>query len=139
MVMRKYLLKNIQVVSQKNLDGRSGGWIDGEGDFGNLSWELIHHVGQNFSVIRIKIETGKKHQIRNQLVLGGLGPLIGDTRYGYTGARPKGISLQSIMLHASKISFEHPTHHGEIVSASCGPTWPNEFVPIYLQGEGNKS
>ena len=54
------------------------------------------------SLIRIKIDTGRRAQIR--LHMGEIGcPVVGDTRYGRGKA-----SVNRLCLHASEIQFEHP-------------------------------
>ena len=54
------------------------------------------------SLIRIKIDTGRRAQIR--LHMSDIGcPVVGDTRYGRGKA-----SVNRLCLHASEIQFEHP-------------------------------
>ena len=54
------------------------------------------------SLIRIKIDTGRRAQIR--LHMSELGcPVVGDTRYGRGKA-----SVNRLCLHASELEFEHP-------------------------------
>jgi len=62
----------------------------------------IEEVGPIHSLIRIKIDTGRRAQIR--LHMCGLGcPVSGDTRYGRGKA-----SVNRLCLHASALGFEHP-------------------------------
>ena len=67
-----------------------------------------------FSLLEIKIETGRTHQIRVHLSSVGH-PIAGDTLYGapgkllsYGGTGSKPASLERNFLHASAIQFEHP-------------------------------
>ena len=54
------------------------------------------------SLIRIKIDTGRRAQIR--LHMSDIGcPVAGDTRYGQGRA-----SVNRLCLHASALEFEHP-------------------------------
>jgi len=62
----------------------------------------IEEIGPIHSLIRIKIDTGRRAQIR--LHMSGLGcPVSGDTRYGRGKA-----SVNRLCLHASALGFEHP-------------------------------
>ncbi|HEX3147643.1 MAG TPA: RluA family pseudouridine synthase [Gemmataceae bacterium] len=55
-----------------------------------------------YSRVEVRIETGRKHQIRVHLA--GLGcPIIGDTGYGATTS-----PVQRLGLHAWRLAFEHP-------------------------------
>ena len=56
------------------------------------------------SLCAIKLETGRKHQIRAQMCHAGL-PLWGDNRYG------GGIPGQQIALWGYKLTFTHPVTH----------------------------
>ena len=46
-------------------------------------------------------ETGRKHQLRKQLLIRGC-PVLGDDKYRLTSKHPK---KNSLMLHAFKINF----------------------------------
>ena len=65
------------------------------------------------SLCAIRLQTGRKHQIRVQMSNIGL-PLWGDNRYG------NGIPGQQIALWGYKLSFEHPTTH-EIMTFHAMP------------------
>ena len=54
------------------------------------------------SLIRIKIDTGRRAQIRLHMSEIGC-PVVGDTRYGRGKA-----SVNRLCLHASELQFEHP-------------------------------
>lgn len=53
--------------------------------------------------LNVKLETGRKHQIRLQLAHYG-SPVLGDAKYGSQTSFAKGIAL-----HSWKLSLEHPT------------------------------
>ena len=60
------------------------------------------------SLIEIRLETGRKHQIRLQLSSRGF-PIRGDKKYGAKMPFPGGIAL-----HAWKLTFSHPTTKARI-------------------------
>lgn len=55
------------------------------------------------TLLEIKLETGRSHQIRSQLAYIGA-PIKGDLKYGYDRSNPSG----GIHLHAKTLSFIHP-------------------------------
>ncbi|NOY29141.1 MAG: RluA family pseudouridine synthase [Planctomycetes bacterium] len=57
---------------------------------------------QGFSLLKIELETGRKHQIRVQLAKIGH-PLLGDIKYGSREKFPVGVAL-----HARSLELEHP-------------------------------
>ncbi|MDC3247345.1 RNA pseudouridine synthase, partial [Euryarchaeota archaeon] len=62
----------------------------------------LEDTGPEHSLIRIKIDTGRRAQIR--LHMANLGcPVIGDTRHGFGKA-----SVNRLCLHASSLTFDHP-------------------------------
>jgi 23S rRNA pseudouridine1911/1915/1917 synthase len=75
-----------------------------------------HHV---VTKLRLRLETGRKHQIRAQAAHSGL-PLIGDRTYN-PGCREKGrderdgghIPFPRQALHAEVLTLEHPQRPGQ--------------------------
>lgn len=59
--------------------------------------------GDRYSLLEIRLLTGRKHQIRCQLAAMGH-PIKGDLKYGSRRSNPDG----GISLHARKIEFIHP-------------------------------
>lgn len=57
------------------------------------------------ALLRLKIETGRTHQIRVHMAFIGC-PIIGDTVYGYNKQR---LGLKRNFLHAAELSFDHPS------------------------------
>lgn len=70
------------------------------------------------SLCALRLETGRKHQIRVQMKEMGA-PLWGDHRYGH------GIPGQQIALWGYKLTFEHPTTHNIMTfqHLPCGSVW----------------
>ena len=71
-------------------------------------------VTSNSSLLEIRLETGRKHQIRLQMASRNH-PVIGDRKYGAGKAFATGIAL-----HSARLTVEHPTRH-ERVTFSCPP------------------
>jgi 23S rRNA pseudouridine1911/1915/1917 synthase len=95
-----------------------------EGDYGK------------FSLLEVKIETGRTHQIRVHLASIGH-PIAGDTLYGaprqiagYRGTAPEAPSLDRNFLHAFEIQFRHPISNREL---SFQQPLPAELIKFLLQ------
>jgi 23S rRNA pseudouridine1911/1915/1917 synthase len=58
------------------------------------------------SLLRLKLETGRTHQIRVHLQAIGH-PVVGDPEYGSRGG-PDPLGLQRQFLHATRLAFAHP-------------------------------
>jgi 23S rRNA pseudouridine1911/1915/1917 synthase len=64
-------------------------------------WQLVRSVGR-LSLLRVKLQTGRKHQIRAHLSQRGMS-IVGDTVYGHT-QNPEGM----LLLAATTLAFDHP-------------------------------
>lgn len=81
-----------------------------------LEYELTEQRGGT-SVLRIRLLSGRKHQIRAQL--GTIGcPIVGDVKYGARSPLPD----QSIHLHAAELTFMHPVKK-EMLAIKSLPDW----------------
>ena len=60
---------------------------------------------RNYTLLEVKIETGRTHQIRVHMTSIGH-PLLGDMIYG---VKKQPFSLQGQALHAKVLGFIHPT------------------------------
>lgn len=78
-----------------------------------LITDSVQLNGEELSLVRIKLFTGRTHQIRVQMANAG-GPLFGDGKYG---AKDNG----KIRLHSAYISFPHPKS-GELMEFSSIPS-----------------
>jgi 23S rRNA pseudouridine1911/1915/1917 synthase len=56
-----------------------------------------------FTLLRVRLETGRTHQIRAHLQAIGH-PVAGDPEYG----RPGLLGLERQFLHAARLAFRHP-------------------------------
>ena len=92
---------------------------EGRGRYAVSNWELIDTFVNALNFIRVRIETGRTHQIRVHMASIGY-PLAGDSLYGR--AR-KGMSFPRQMLHAHSLAFNHPIT-GERLELFA-PLWPD--------------
>ena len=85
----------------KNLNIKPTSKSNKQGKQAITHWELISTNG-NTSIVRVMIETGRRHQIR--MALKSIGhPIVGDLTHGAT-INP----LARICLHATSLEFLHP-------------------------------
>jgi 23S rRNA pseudouridine1911/1915/1917 synthase len=71
---------------------------------GRLTYEVIgREKNAGFELLKIELETGRKHQIRVQMAHAG-SPIIGDRKYDSHDPFAKGIAL-----HCYHLALEHPT------------------------------
>ncbi|CAN0069662.1 unnamed protein product, partial [Ectocarpus fasciculatus] len=119
-----------------------------DGKLAQLEWEAIDvspssavrlrcpRTGNPRTLVRVRLITGRKHQIRVQLAEMGH-PVVGDTRYGRSSrgavandesavppppaGRMEPLEDRSILLHASELIVPHPTRVGATVRAVAAP------------------
>ena len=81
-----------------------------------LSYELLSYDEKtDRSLLKIKLYTGRTHQIRVQLASRGF-PICGDRKYGSAE------TVKPMRLFASSLSFVHPVSEEEL-SFSITPDW----------------
>ena len=85
-----------------------------------LHYEILARQ-DGLSLVRIRLETGRTHQIRVHMAYIGH-PILGDTVYG---AKKEVPGLTGQCLHAVGLRFLHPRTH-EVVELSC--PLPDEFT-----------
>jgi 23S rRNA pseudouridine1911/1915/1917 synthase len=96
-----------------------------------LSQEIL---GSGFSLLEVKINTGRTHQIRIHCRHVG-NPIVGDRVYGKSGeigglARLKMTRPERQLLHAARLEFTHPfTGRPVVVKAE----WPGDFTAFLKQ------
>ena len=81
-------------VSERGRDARTG-------------YEVVRRwPGEDCSLLRCRLETGRTHQIRVHLAAIGH-PVIGDD--AYDGGRRRPVRVPRLFLHATRLGFDHPT------------------------------
>ncbi|PWU15106.1 MAG: RNA pseudouridine synthase [Chlamydiae bacterium] len=88
-----------------------------QGKFAQLEYSIVVEKG-DFSLVKIKLHTGRYHQIRAQFSAIG-SPVVGDVRYGSKKHLPK----QKIALHHACMSFPHPITQEVIVCEEMLSDW----------------
>lgn len=110
--MTDYLVKdrenNIVSPCSENTEG---------GRYAELSYETVCTTDQS-SLLKIKLKTGRSHQIRVQCASRGHA-LLGDQRYNRNA-----IAGTQLALWASELAFEHPTQNDTMVFTSTPPDQP---------------
>lgn len=91
---------------------RGAGRVDGDDEGPSARPAVTHYrvvaSGQGRSLLQVKLETGRKHQIR--VHMGTLGtPIAGDMKYGTCDDEG-----HRLALHATELGFQHPAT-GEMV------------------------
>jgi 23S rRNA pseudouridine1911/1915/1917 synthase len=102
-------------------------------------WKVLEAIDGpygKFSLLEVRIETGRTHQIRVHMQAIGH-PVVGDTLYG-APARVKstvdeGFSLERNFLHAAELEFAHP-RTGKTLELSAG--LPEELVEVLERVRG---
>jgi 23S rRNA pseudouridine1911/1915/1917 synthase len=99
------------IVSEEEAKGPQSGAQEAITHFEVIAEYELPQQGGFVTKLRLRLETGRKHQIRVQAAFEGM-PLIGDRiynpRYRWGSARPAEIEFPRQALHAELLSLEHP-------------------------------
>jgi len=110
--------KSFVVQSDKNGQVRKGA------KYAKLSYEVIHTLPDGTTLVKVKLYTGRTHQIRVQFAHRGL-PLLGDGKYGSRyKLKPPGFALW-----AYRLSIQHPVTHESMMWTSLPPM---DIMPWHL-------
>ncbi len=92
-----------------------------------LHYRRLQRLGGN-SLVEIRLETGRKHQIRIQLSSRGF-PILGDRKY-----EAKTVLKNGIALHAYRLTIKHPTTGEPLEFVAPIPTeWKQWGVPTSIK------
>lgn len=101
--LRDYLKKD----EETNMVSVVPEYLKAQGKLAILHGRTIAHKDGK-SLVAIRLETGRAHQIRVQMMNAGF-PLCGDNRYG------NGKPGQQIALYGMRLTLEHPTQHHNMI------------------------
>lgn len=95
------------------------------------NWQVVDEFEGRFSLVRLRIETGRTHQIRVHMSHIGH-PVAGDAVYG-GHRRNQGFPRQ--MLHAARLGFVHPITGDRLDIVA--PLWPDFLEIVQSLNGGN--
>ena len=99
-------------------------------------WKIIEHLSDDFSMLLVRILTGRTHQIRVHVSSIGY-PIAGDITYGYskgwwnknTVLIKKGVSPpKRQLLHSNYLSFKHPVDKKDMVFEAPIPADMDDWI-----------
>jgi len=94
-----------------------GEGVSGDARPATLEFRRLATAGE-FALLEVRLETGRKHQIRVQLAARGWS-IVGDRKYGSRRSFPDGIAL-----HAQRLKIAHPTRvETVVVEAPVPAAW----------------
>ncbi len=93
----------------------------------------VEKIFQGFSLLKIQIATGVRHQIRVHLAHLGH-PLVGDVLYG--GEKVRLQNFPRVFLHATRLAFRHPETLQKI---ECVSKLPEDFFNVKTSQEATDS
>ena len=100
--LEDYLLRdgktNTSKVVSKSTEGAKSARLDYE----------VTAQNKTNAILRIRLDTGRHHQIRVQLANAGI-PIVGDTKYNFKETMTR--SGNGLLLCSYKIGFKHPKTH----------------------------
>lgn len=100
-------------------------------------WEVAGRFG-GLALLRVRIETGRTHQIRVHLASAGM-PVVGDQAYG---SRRMDMTVPDCprrqMLHAAELAFRHPADGREMVFSAPPPDDMAALLEALRNGTGRR-
>lgn len=86
---------------------------------GKMAVSHIHleTCSKDASFLKVRIETGRTHQIRRHMLMLRY-PILGDRQYGFKNVYdPRLQTIPRVMLHSCELEMPHPTHPKDILRA----------------------
>lgn len=91
------------------------------GKLARTEYEVLHSTAR-FSVIKVRLLTGRKNQIRVHLAQIGC-PIVGDTKYGQANDKHRFMAL-----HSYQLEINHPYREERLIFQAKPPTYFNSLV-----------
>ena len=101
--------------------------VQASGKMALTHWKLKRNFTDKASLVECDLKTGRTHQIRVHFANEGH-PLLGDYTYGYNPNKYRFKKADRIMLHASEITFVHPSSGKAMYFSSPLPPCMNSFL-----------
>lgn len=114
--------ENNRIVTEADLDMPHSKWA------ATHFQKLAQHAGMSY--VRLKLETGRTHQIRVHMSELGF-PLVGDTLYGFSVKIQRELGLHRFLLHAAELGFRHPTTEEDLIFRVPWPSEDDNFLKTY--------
>ena len=99
--------------------------VDERGDYALTHYEKIQG-NEKYSLVRVRIETGRTHQIRVHFASLGM-PLVGDSLYGEDE-----FSIGHQLLHCAKVNLIHPVTGEDMLFEAKLPEDMERFIDSEL-------
>jgi 23S rRNA pseudouridine1911/1915/1917 synthase len=119
--IRSYLSTDDQLNRVSSADPEAG-------ELAVTHYRLVERWG-DVSLLEVRLETGRRNQIRVQLAEIG-NPILGDPRYGSAEAQHPQWPHKRIALHAESLAIQHP-ETGQVMRFKA--PWPQEFRDLRRQ------
>lgn len=104
---------------------------------GEIKTAVTHYhtlfSSQDWSLVTLKLDTGRTHQIRVHMASTGH-PLLGDTLYHSGSKLPSCTSFSRAALHAWRVSFQHPFKDEFISLEAPLPLDFRELISLFQPG-----
>jgi len=98
-------------------------YVHQTGKLASLKWEAVKY-SRNFTVVEVKLISGRAHQIRCQFSHRGY-PVLGDIRYGACQVIGE---HDCIALHCARLCFQHPVQKKSMEIDATTPEYWNRFL-----------
>lgn len=107
---------NKNIIRDFNLNPGIGKWAQ-------TDFHVLGTHGSGISYVKLKLQTGRTHQIRVHLSELGF-PILGDDIYG---SQVEKKSVARLALHAAELGFRHPMTNKDM---SFQQAWPSDLAPF---------